>query len=112
MHKHHQGFGLIELAVIIAILAMLAGFAIPRFGELDRNARISAVMALSGNLRSDAGSSLATRGIAGFTESLTAGSITYSKTDAPAPANCSVTYTSSTKRGGPPSVATPVTLGC
>lgn len=146
MYKQHQGFSLIELAVIIAILAMLAGFAIPRFGPLDRKARVSAVTALSVSLQSAAalahaeylelgtkpasvtmdgrtialtngypnaaGLPSAMRSLAGFAASSTASSITYTKTDAPTPVNCSVTYTASTKDGSPPTISTPVTFGC
>jgi MSHA pilin protein MshA len=49
-----QGFTLIELVVVITILGILAGFAIPRFAALDSAARTSATRALVGSLRSAA----------------------------------------------------------
>ena len=55
MHKSSQrGFTLIELVVVIVILGILAAFAVPRFANLDRQARMSTVRALEGSLRSGA----------------------------------------------------------
>jgi MSHA pilin protein MshA len=47
-----KGFTLIELVVVITILGILAAFAIPRFASLDSSARVSAITALAGSLRS------------------------------------------------------------
>lgn len=47
-----QGFTLIELVVVIVILGILAGFAVPRFMGLETQARVSSVRALEGTLRS------------------------------------------------------------
>lgn len=54
MRKIQHGFTLIELVVVITILGILAAFAIPRFASLDSQARVSAITALSGSLRSAA----------------------------------------------------------
>jgi len=52
MRNRHTGFTLIELVVVITILGILAAFAIPRFTQLDGQARIAAVNALAGSLQS------------------------------------------------------------
>jgi MSHA pilin protein MshA len=49
-----RGFTLIELVVVIVVLGILAAFAIPHYAALDSSARTSAVMALTGSLRSAA----------------------------------------------------------
>lgn len=48
-HKH-KGFTLIELVVVIAILAILAAFALPRFAQLSEEAHRSSVKATAGAL--------------------------------------------------------------
>lgn len=49
-----SGFTLIELVVVIAILGILAAFAIPRFASLESEARTATVFGLSGSVRSAA----------------------------------------------------------
>ena len=45
------GFTLIELVVVIALLGILAAFAIPRFVGLEREARTAATLGISGSVR-------------------------------------------------------------
>ncbi len=54
MNKATKGFTLIELVVVITILGILAAFAIPRFANLETEARIAAVQGLAGSVRSGA----------------------------------------------------------
>jgi len=49
-----RGFTLIELVVVIALLAILAAFAIPRYAGLEREARAATILGLSGSIRSAA----------------------------------------------------------
>lgn len=53
-NKVQRGFTLIELVVVIALLAILAAFAIPRYAGLEREARSAAVLGVSGSIRSGA----------------------------------------------------------
>jgi len=53
-HSRTRGFTLIELVVVIALLAILAAFAIPRFVGLEREARTAATLGISGSIRSAA----------------------------------------------------------
>lgn len=53
-HSRMIGFTLIELVVVIAILGILAAFAIPRFASLEREARTAATQGLAGSVRSAA----------------------------------------------------------
>lgn len=49
-----RGFTLIELVVVIALLGILAAFAIPRFVGLEREARTATTLGISGSIRSAA----------------------------------------------------------
>lgn len=52
--KQARGFTLIELVVVIALLGILAAFAIPRFVGLEREARTATTLGISGSIRSAA----------------------------------------------------------
>jgi len=43
--EHNKGFTLVELAMIIVVLGIIAAVAIPRFGDMDQSARINATKA-------------------------------------------------------------------
>jgi MSHA pilin protein MshA len=54
MYKKQAGFTLIELVVVIAILGILAGFALPRFASLQAQARIAKMNGALGAMKSAA----------------------------------------------------------
>ena len=52
--QEQRGFTLIELVVVIALLAILAAFAIPRYAGLEREARSATILGVAGSIRSGA----------------------------------------------------------
>ena len=79
----------VELVVIVTMLGIIASFAIPRFTRLNNDVRASEVVALSVNLRSAA-----------------------AKTDAPAPAQCAVTYHAAPATASEATITDLQTSGC
>lgn len=51
-HRREAGFTLIELVVVITIVAILAATALPRFVNLQRDARIAKIQAIFGSIKS------------------------------------------------------------
>ena len=49
-----RGLTALELLVVVAVIAMLAAVAVPRFSVLDREAREQAVISLADGVRSAA----------------------------------------------------------
>ena len=54
MHKRRSGFTLIELVVVIAIIGILAAFALPKFASLQGEARMAKMNAALGSVKSAA----------------------------------------------------------
>lgn len=52
--QSESGLTAIELVVVVAIIAMMAALAVPRFSTLDREARAEAVVSLADGVRSSA----------------------------------------------------------
>src|SRR4030042_4323132 len=75
MRKNQKGFTLIELIVIIVIIGMLAGVAIPKYIDLTRNASDGTAKAILGGLRSANSILFAARILNGPTGAYTMGDI-------------------------------------
>lgn len=50
--RRQSGFTLIELVMVIVILGVLAAFAIPKFGDLSRSARVATLESIEGAMQS------------------------------------------------------------
>jgi type IV pilus assembly protein PilA len=114
MKKNMQGFTLIELMIVVAIIAILAAIAIPAYNDYMRKARFSEVMSVGAGYKLSVAECLNSIG--------TLTGCTAGANDIPAvPANLGsvnmtamtvtngvITQTSTTNAGGRTSVLTPV----
>lgn len=51
MKKQQSGFTLIELIMVIVILGVLSAFALPRFADFSKEARLASVKGIEGSVR-------------------------------------------------------------
>lgn len=51
LRKKKKGFTLIELIIVIAIIAILAAVAVPKFGDVRKNANVNADIATAKNVQ-------------------------------------------------------------
>ena len=54
IHPHSSGFTLIELVVVVSIVGILAAVALPRYINLQSQARVAKTLALAGSINSAA----------------------------------------------------------
>lgn len=60
MHARQTGFTLIELVIVITILGLMAGIALPRFSSLQADARLAKMQAAMGSVKAAAAMAHAT----------------------------------------------------
>lgn len=65
LRRHIQGFTLVELVIVIAIIGILSAVAIPKFINLSSNAQTAATNAIAGALGAANASNYAARKLSG-----------------------------------------------
>ncbi len=93
MRKVQQGFTLIELMIVVAIIGILAAVAIPAYQDYTAKAQASEGFTLLGGMKTPVAEAVAASGLAGGcvtpTGAVTAGKYVASLTIAAAGADCS-----------------------
>lgn len=70
MRKIHQGFTLIELMIVVAIIGILAAVAIPAYTDYTARAQVSEAVSLLGGLKTPVAEFIANKGYAPTTDTL------------------------------------------
>ena len=70
MRKIHQGFTLIELMIVVAIIGILAAVAIPAYTDYTARAQVSEAVAILGGLKTPVAEFVANKGYAPSTGTL------------------------------------------
>ena len=65
MRKHQQGFTLIELMIVVAIIGILAAIALPAYQDYTVRSRVSELAVIASGMKSTVGENIANNGAIG-----------------------------------------------